>query len=112
MIPTINDLPVWERTLLRQVREAQASEGQLYRELTDKFDAARRKPRQLATQWVPQPVTKHEAIAQFVDAAYALAAAILQSPADFPAHAVDFAIGLLNEAMTYVRAEFAARGSS
>lgn len=47
-------------------------------------------------------------MAQFVDAACALAATILQSPADFPAHAINYAIGLLDESFAYVKAEQAA----
>ncbi|MDX2277918.1 MAG: hypothetical protein NW206_20910 [Hyphomonadaceae bacterium] len=77
-----------------------AKGGELYRELSAGFESSRR-----AAQHTP---TRRETIAQFVDVAYALAATILQAPADYPAHAVDFAIGLLNEAMTYVQAEMTA----
>lgn len=103
MIPAINDLPVWERTLLRQVRDAQASEGQLYRQLCDGFEASRR-----AAKYAPQPTTKREAVAQFVDIAYACAATVLQTPADYPAHVVNFALGLLYEATDYVNADMRA----
>lgn len=99
---TIDDLPDWERDLLRQVRDAQANEGRLYNELSAGFGASR-----LATSDA-RPTTKREAVAQFVDAAYALAASILQSPADFPAYAINYAIGLLDESFAYVKAEQAA----
>lgn len=96
MIPTINDLPDWERTLLRQVREAQASEGQLYRELADKFHAAQRKA-----------ASSREAVAITVDHIYAFACSILASPANHSARALDLATGLVNELTTYTTAELA-----
>ncbi|HMM87986.1 hypothetical protein [Bradyrhizobium sp.] len=96
MISSVNDLPYWARDLLRQARQAQANEGAFYRELCAKFNTARRPL---------TPCVQRKAVAQFVDNAYALAASILQTPAEHPAHLVDFAIGLLNEAMTHVKAE-------
>ena len=79
-----------------------AEGGALYRELSAGFEAPR------------HPVTKREAVARFTDVVHAFASAVLAAPADYTAHAVNYATGLLNEAVDYVKAEQAAtqRGSN
>jgi hypothetical protein len=90
---------------LRMAREyqRQAEGGDLYGELSRGFEAVR------SVRYAPRPSTKREAVAQFVDIAYAFAASVLSTPADYPAHVVDYATGLLNESLDYVTAEM--RGS-
>ncbi|WP_291843093.1 hypothetical protein [Bradyrhizobium sp.] len=111
MTPTISDLPPWERTLLRQVRDAQANEGALYRQLCAGWDRAAERQSQPVTARRVQ-ATKREAVARFTDIVYAFASAVLAAPHDYTAHAVNYATGLLNEAVDYVKAEQAATKAS
>lgn len=52
-----------------------------------------------------QHAMKREAVAKMVDIIYAFAAAVLQSPADYPAHMIDYAHGLIAESTDYVNKE-------
>ena len=90
---------------LRIARECQrqAEGGAIYRELSAGFEAAR-----LRAKRAPQAATKREAVARFTDVVYAFASAVLAAPHEYSAHAVDYATGLLNEAVDYVKAEQAA----
>lgn len=100
MLSTTNEMP--GALTVRQACEfqAQAAGGELYRTLCAAWDAAARRPQISAL-----PTTKREAVAQFVEIAYAFAAAVLSAPADYPAHVVDYATGLLHESLDYVAAE-------
>lgn len=48
---------------------------------------------------------KREAVSKMVDVITAFAATILQSPADYPAHMINYAHGLINESTDYVNKE-------
>jgi hypothetical protein len=57
----------------------------------------------------PPVFSSQQAVLTFVAATLAFASMILRSPHDYPAHAIDFATGLLNEAAAFIQADLKAR---
>jgi hypothetical protein len=80
-----------ERDMLAQAIDNEAQEGRLFRELTARCAPVAPSPRQ--------------AVLEYVARGHEIAAAILRSPQDYPAHAVDFALGVLSEAAAFVQAD-------
>jgi hypothetical protein len=58
-----------------------------------------------AREAMMQHAKKREAVTKMVDIISAFAAAILQSPADYPAHMIDYAHGLIAESTDYANKE-------
>jgi hypothetical protein len=94
-IPTTRDLPAWAKAFLREIREQETQANGVYDELMAAF--------RRATQ------TKRQAVSQFVATSHAIAAAVLSLPLDYSAPVVNFATGLLSEALAYVQADRDAR---
>jgi hypothetical protein len=98
-------LPYWAASLVQQVEVHQHAEARHERGLRE--IATREWQRR--DQFAHRVTSKREAVARFTDVAYAFAATVLACPADYPAHALDFAVGLLNETVDYTRAEMKGR---
>jgi hypothetical protein len=84
-------VPAWTKTLLRQALEYEAREGRVYAELMAAI--------------APAAPSQHHAVSQFVATTHEFACVVLRSQADYPAHVVDFATGILSEALAFVQAE-------
>ena len=81
---------------LEIAKEAERKEGEHYAALSKGFPASTGNH---------QVEVKSGAVSQFVNATAAFAAAVLSGPADYPAHLVDYATGLLHETTDFVNAE-------
>lgn len=87
---TTHALPSWAAALVRQVNERAAADA-AHEKAIERWAAAKRKPRDRAVLNLP-------------DLIYTAASAVLATPADHPAHAVDYATGLLNETVDFMNA--------
>jgi hypothetical protein len=84
-------LSAWAEDLLRNANKYEVSERYVYDGLMTAGAAV-----------VPTP---HQAILAFVAATHALAAVMLRSEYAYPVHAIDFATGLLSEALAFAEAD-------
>jgi hypothetical protein len=79
------------RALMAAAREHEEQAGRVYDELMAAI--------------APAVPSKRQAVSQFVAASHGFASVVLRSPHDYQSHVVDFATGILNEALAFAQAD-------